>query len=605
MNDLSGTVLDNHYKFMSIIGSGATSTVYLAQDLNIGAVWAVKVIDKHNRIQKEDFERQKAEAMLLSELSHPVFPRVLPTIYDKEDSLYIVMDFVSGITLTERMKQPASITEIVEWLKQLCDGIEYLHSKGYVYADLKPENIVINENKVMIIDVGACVKKDDVLSLRTGNKLFSAPEYKNGSPVPAGDYTDNYSIGKIGLFMVEIQKYEDIPEDLITILNKCSDDDYRKRYKNTKEILEQLRKFERRNDPNTGYRIRLGIFLTCALLCIASFITGMIAYYNCSITYKQDYEVFINQAIKYEQSGDTEDAVEAYLNAILKNPDNPDVYQKVFELLQPKTSDNVDEKNRLLLDAFRERTEVSKLSETMRVDLAELCIEQESPIYIDYASKLLKGLKGKREKIIREMIEGKGNNEQIIDELNQMIETTTDGHEKISNLYLLTCVLSQQNEWREDQIKKIEKEIDGLENSVKENDIKVLQIYKIIALGLSQDLSNAEQRAEAVQWWEKLSAWQTGFSKEDFVCEGNLFVAIGDYDRALDCFLNAISKDQTDIVSYFYAIDTALKGNKNDVAIQLWGSVQSLKNEQAGKLSANVMNQLNAIETQMKMSGVL
>ena len=47
MNDLSGTVLDNHYKFMSIIGSGATSTVYLAQDLNIGAVWAVKVIDKH------------------------------------------------------------------------------------------------------------------------------------------------------------------------------------------------------------------------------------------------------------------------------------------------------------------------------------------------------------------------------------------------------------------------------------------------------------------------------------------------------------------------------------------------------------------------------
>ena len=132
-----------------------------------------------------------------------------------------------------------------------------------------------------------------------------------------------------------------------------------------------------------------------------------------------------------------------------------------------------------------------------------------------------------------------------------------------------------------------------------------MQIYKIIALGLSQDLSNAEQRAEAVQWWEKLSAWQTGFSKEDFVCEGNLFVAIGDYDRALDCFLNAISKDQTDIVSYFYAIDTALKGNKNDVAIQLWGSVQSLKNEQAGKLSANVMNQLNAIETQMKMSGVL
>lgn len=605
MNDLSGTVLDNHYKLMSIIGSGATSTVYLAQDLNIGAIWAVKVIDKHNPIQKDDFDRQKAEAMLLSELSHPVFPRVLPTIYDKEDALYIVMDFVSGITLRERMKQPASITEIVEWLKQLCDGIEYLHSKGYVYADLKPENIIINENKVMLIDVGACVKKDDVRSLRTGNKLFSAPEYKNGSPVPAGDYTDNYSIGKIGLFMVEVQQYEDMPEDLITILNKCSDYDYRKRYKSTREILEQLRKFEKRNDPNTGYRIRLGIFLTCALLCIASFITGIIAYYNCRITYKQDYEVYINQAIKYEQSGDIEDAVEAYLNAIIKNPDNPDVYQKVFELLQPKTSDNVDEKNRLLLDAFRERTEVNKLSDTLRVDLAELCIEQESPVYIDYASELLKGLKGERENIIREMIDGKGNNDQIIDKLNQMIEMTTDDHEKIRNLYLLTCVLSQQNEWEEEQIKKIEKEIDGLENSIKENDIKVLQIYKRIALGLSQDLSNAEQRAEAVRWWEKLSAWQTSFSKEDFICEGNLFLTIGDNERALDCFQNAISRDQTDIVNYFYAIDAALKGNKNDVAIQLWNSVQSLKNQQEGKLSANVINQMNAIETQMKMSGAL
>lgn len=605
MKDLSGTILDNHYKLISLIGRGATSNVYLAQDLNIGAVWAVKVIDKHNKIQRNDYDRQKSEAILLSQLSHPIFPRVLPTIFDKENALFIVMDFVSGITLRERLKNPVSLEELVEWLKQLCDGIEYLHSKGYVYADLRPENIMINGNNVMIIDVGACVPIGDTVSLRTGNKAYAAPEYKNGSPIPAGSYTDNYSIGKIGLKILGIQQYEDIPEDLITILNRCTDHDYQKRFKSTKELQEELRRFEKHNDTNVGYRIRLGIFFSCALLCIASFVTGAIAYYNCSVTYKQDYEAYINQAIKYEQSGDTEDAVEAYLNAIIKNPDDPGIYEKVFKLLQPETSDNVDEKNRLLLDAFLERTEVNKLSETLRVDLAELCIEQESPVYIEYANALLKGLKGERENIMREILSGQGDNENIIDQLNILIDTTSDDQEKLGNLYLLTCVLSQQEKWKDDQLKKIEMVIEGLESSVKNNDIKVLQIYKIIALGLSQDLSSAELRTEAVRWWEKLSPWRTSFSKEDFVSEGSLFLAIGDYDRALDCFQNAISRDQTDIVNYFYAIDAALKGNKKDIAIQLWESVQSLKNQQAGKLSVNVINQLNAIEAQLKMNGAM
>ena len=122
MKKLIGTTLDDHYKFISLIGEGATSTVYLATDLQMGAMWAIKVLNKKDNIQ--GYQRQKEEAIMLSKLSNPMFPRVLPTIYDQPEALYIVMDYIHGVQLSEFLENNViSVMQAINWLKQICQGM--------------------------------------------------------------------------------------------------------------------------------------------------------------------------------------------------------------------------------------------------------------------------------------------------------------------------------------------------------------------------------------------------------------------------------------------------------------------------------------------------
>ena len=189
MKKLIGTTLDDHYKFISLIGEGATSTVYLATDLQMGAMWAIKVLNKKDNIQ--GYQRQKEEAIMLSKLSNPMFPRVLPTIYDQPEALYIVMDYIHGVQLSEFLENNViSVMQAINWLKQICQGMEYLHEQGYVYCDLKPDNVVINNQFLKMIDFGACKKIGDTTNRRAGTAEFSPPEYADRS-IPVGTYTED------------------------------------------------------------------------------------------------------------------------------------------------------------------------------------------------------------------------------------------------------------------------------------------------------------------------------------------------------------------------------------------------------------------------------
>lgn len=147
----SGKILFRKYEITGYLGQGTEGQVYLAKDLHLGRMAAVK----------ECREPTQQEVKFLKELVHPG----LPGIYDyfqEEGKTYLVMEYVEGITLRKYLQKNKVVPEqqAVQWALSLCDILACLHSRGQavIYRDLKPENIMVQpDGSLKLIDLGAAI----------------------------------------------------------------------------------------------------------------------------------------------------------------------------------------------------------------------------------------------------------------------------------------------------------------------------------------------------------------------------------------------------------------------------------------------------------------
>lgn len=154
-----GSVIDGKYKILNKIGQGGMSVVYLAMNEKANKQWAIKEIRKDG---VKDFQVVKqsliVETDLLKKLDHPNLPSIVDIIED-DNTFLIVMDYVEGRSLEKELEEYGAQRQdkVIEWAKQLCDVLIYLHSRKppIIYRDLKPENIMLRpDGKVMLIDFG-------------------------------------------------------------------------------------------------------------------------------------------------------------------------------------------------------------------------------------------------------------------------------------------------------------------------------------------------------------------------------------------------------------------------------------------------------------------
>jgi len=132
-----GNIIGLKYRILKRIGQGGYSTVFLAENMVLNNLWAVKAIDRSNPSAVDEMH----EVNILKSLNHPMLPRIADLCED-ERYTYIIMDYIEGETLAEILKAEGKIREprLVEWAKQLCDVLDYLHSRQppVIYRDLKP-----------------------------------------------------------------------------------------------------------------------------------------------------------------------------------------------------------------------------------------------------------------------------------------------------------------------------------------------------------------------------------------------------------------------------------------------------------------------------------
>src|SRR5262245_41671155 len=137
----SGTKL-GPYEILSPLGSGGMGEVYRARDSRLDRFVAIKILPDHLADNAESKQRFEREARAISSLNHPN----ICTLYDvgHQDGIdYLVMEFLEGQTLTERlMKGPLPLEQLLKCGIEICEGLEKAHKTGVVHRDLKPGNIM-------------------------------------------------------------------------------------------------------------------------------------------------------------------------------------------------------------------------------------------------------------------------------------------------------------------------------------------------------------------------------------------------------------------------------------------------------------------------------
>ncbi|OGO72322.1 MAG: hypothetical protein A2Z37_10475 [Chloroflexi bacterium RBG_19FT_COMBO_62_14] len=195
----SGAVLRHRYRIKDVLGQGGMGAVYRGYDINLGVAIAVK----ENLFTTEEYARQfRREATILASLRHPNLPRVTDHFVIEGEGQYLVMDYISGEDLRQRLERGGPVTEAesMAWFLEICEALAYLHSRTppILHRDIKPGNIKITpDSRAILVDFGLAKVVDDRGNTTTGAKAmtpgFSPPEQYGTGRTDAR--TDVYALG--------------------------------------------------------------------------------------------------------------------------------------------------------------------------------------------------------------------------------------------------------------------------------------------------------------------------------------------------------------------------------------------------------------------------
>src|SRR5664280_232577 len=194
-----GVLLHRRFRIIEILGQGGMGSVYRAVHENLGMVVAVQ----ENLFTSADYARQfRLEAVILANLRHPNLPRVTDHFVIGDQGQYLIMDYIEGEDLRQRMERAGSISEEEAILigAAMCDALEYLHTRkpAVIHRDMKPGDVRITpDGHIYLVDFGLAKLVKGSQATTTGARAmtpgYSPPEqYGTARTDPRSDI---YSLG--------------------------------------------------------------------------------------------------------------------------------------------------------------------------------------------------------------------------------------------------------------------------------------------------------------------------------------------------------------------------------------------------------------------------
>ncbi|PWA30532.1 hypothetical protein CCH79_00015265 [Gambusia affinis] len=198
--------VEDFYDIGEELGSGQFAVVRRCKEKSTGTAYAAKFVKKrHSRVSRRGVKREEIEREvdILQEIQHPNIVE-LHDVYENRTDVVLILELVSGGELFDFLAQKESLCEeeATQFIKQILDGVQYLHSKGIAHFDLKPENIMLLDRsvplpRIKVIDFGLAHKIKPGADFKNifGTPEFVAPEIVNYEQL--GLEADMWSIGVI------------------------------------------------------------------------------------------------------------------------------------------------------------------------------------------------------------------------------------------------------------------------------------------------------------------------------------------------------------------------------------------------------------------------
>jgi len=202
---VKGTKINDRYQIIKTLGEGGMANVYLAHDTILDRDVAVKVLRGDLASDEKFVRRFQREALSASSLSHPNIVEMYD-VGEDGGQYYIVMEFVDGKTLKQVLKQRGhlSITEVVDIMLQLTDGMAHAHDAYIIHRDIKPQNIMIMSNGVIkITDFGVATALNSTQLTQT-NSVMGTVHYLPPEQAQGKGSTIRSDIYSMGIMMYEL-----------------------------------------------------------------------------------------------------------------------------------------------------------------------------------------------------------------------------------------------------------------------------------------------------------------------------------------------------------------------------------------------------------------
>ncbi|BDU01876.1 serine/threonine-protein kinase PknG [Nocardia sputorum] len=194
-----GEMVADQYEVQGCLAHGGLGWIYLAVDRNVSDRWVV-LKGLQNPLDFEAHVVALAERQFLSEVAYPGIVKIHNFVKhrsgrDVADG-YIVMEYVGGRSLKRmldlRAPERIPVSEAIAFMMEILPALDYLHSFGLAYNDLKPDNIMVSEDEVKLIDLGAVAAMESYGSIY-GTPGYQAPEITETGPTVASDI---YTVGR-------------------------------------------------------------------------------------------------------------------------------------------------------------------------------------------------------------------------------------------------------------------------------------------------------------------------------------------------------------------------------------------------------------------------
>ena len=192
-----GTILDDRYEIIDVVGTGGMSTVYRAKDERLKRFVAIKVLKSDYSSDQNFVSKFRAEAQSSAGLTHPNIVNVYDVCED-DGRYFIVMELVEGITLKEyiNLNGRLSMSQAIDFSIQIASGLEAAHEHHVIHRDIKPQNIIVSKSgsiKVTDFGIAKAATSTTMSTTGIGSVHYISPEQARGGY--SDERSDIYSLG--------------------------------------------------------------------------------------------------------------------------------------------------------------------------------------------------------------------------------------------------------------------------------------------------------------------------------------------------------------------------------------------------------------------------